>query len=267
MENSYKAANVSYSPRVESSDPKTFEKIKSISTSPYKTLQPHGIEKFYITQHKKNAHREIELISNRIEQLKKSEEKARKKIEIAQKKAEQIHKAKERHDLQAHEKEIHKEIRKLEEEEQRKKNREEKDRRFENIRAYQEAIINEKRLVAEETKKKSREFDSMSKQFRGLVEQEKNERKALRYNEAAQHKHRKGQSHHEYKTYLKEEYERRITEEKNAHLELLNQKKELEKYEAELVSRLANTEQNQIEALKNLESLAKVSLFHLGLRP
>lgn len=267
MDNSYKAANVSYSPRGPISDPKGFEKLKSLSSSPYKTLQPHGIEKFHLTQHKKNAHKEIELISNRIEQLKKCEEKARKKIEIAQKKAEQIYKAKERKDLHAQEKEIHKEIRKLEEEEQRKKNREEKERRFENIKAYQEAILNEKRLNAEETKKKSKEFDIMSKQFRELVEQEKNEKKAIRYNEAAQHKHRKGQSHHEYKTYLKEEYEKRITDEKNAHLELINQKKQLEKYEAELVSRLANTEQNQIEVLKNLESLAKVSLFHLGLRP
>ena len=257
--------SATYSPRYEKPDP-NIEKFKSTSSSPYKTLQPHGIEKFYITQNKKNVHREIEQISNRINQLIKNEEKAKKKIEIAQKKAEQINKAKERNDYKSQEKEMHREVRKIEEEEQRKKNREEKDRRAENIRAYQEAILNERKVVAEDVKKKSKELDSIRKQFKNLVEQEKNERKAIRYNEASEHKHRKGQSQHVYTTYLKEEYEKRITDEKNAHLELINKKKELERYEAELVTRLANTEQTQTEVLKNLESLAKVSLFHLGLR-
>lgn len=256
---------LSYSPRYEKPDP-SIEKLKSSSISPYKTLQPHGIEKFYLTQNKKNTHREIEHISNRINQLIKNEEKAKKKIEIAQKKAEQINKAIERHGQKIQEKEISREVRKIEEEEQRRKNREEKERRAENIRAYQEAIFNERKGVAEDVKKKSKELDCIRKQFRSLVEQDKNERKAVRYNEASEHKHRKGQSQHVYTTYLKEEYEKRISDEKNAHLELMNRKKELERYEAELVGRLANTEQTQNEVLKNLESLAKVSLFHLGLR-
>jgi hypothetical protein len=254
----------SYSPR---SDRQDGDKLKSLSSSPYKTLQPHGIEKFYISQNKKNVHREIEQVSNRINQLIKNEEKAKKKIEIAQKKAEQINRAKERHGQKIQEKEMHREVRKIEEDEQRRKNREEKERRFENIRAYQEAIFIDRKNQAEDVKKRSKEFDGIRKQFKALVEQEKNERKAIRYNEAAEHKHRKGQSQQVYTTYLKDEYEKRIIDEKNAHLELLNKKKELEKYEAELVNRLANTEITQTEVLKNLESLAKVSLFHLGLRP
>jgi hypothetical protein len=54
-------------------------KIKSSSTSPVKARSSNGLEKFYISQHRKQALVELELVSNRINQLQKLEEKAKKK--------------------------------------------------------------------------------------------------------------------------------------------------------------------------------------------
>ena len=242
-------------------------KLTSQSTSPSKYRDSNGLEKFHITKERKNAHKEVEIINNRINQLIKFEEQAKKKIDFAQKKAEQIQKAKERHGVDIKDKEFHKEIRKIEEEEQRKRNRDEKDRRFMNIKNYQEMILNEKRNLAQETKRQSKELDALQKHFKMLVEQQKNERKNIRYTEVIEHKQRKDINQNCYSVSLKEEYEKRIAQEKAVHQELINKKKELEKYEAELIQKLANTEQNQAEVLKNLESIANVSLFHLGLRP
>ena len=239
----------------------------SHSTSPTKYRDSAGIEKYYITQERKNANKDVELINNRINQLIKFEEKAKKKIEIAEKKAEQIQKAKERHSLTIREKEKYKEMKKIEEDEQRKKNREEKEKRISNIQNFQEMIVSEKKNIAQETKKKSRELDALQKNFKMLLEQQKNERKNIRYTEVVENKQKKDVHYNNYNLYLKEEYEKRIAMEKAAHIELINKKKELEKYEADLIQKLANTEVNQVEAMKNLESLAKVSLFHLGLRP
>ena len=242
-------------------------KLMSQSTSPSKYRDSHGIEKFYITKERQNAHKELELVNNRINQLIKFEENAKKKIDIAQKKAELIQKAKERHIVDIKEKEFHKEIRKSEEEEQRKRNRGEKDKRFMNIKNYQEMILNEKKALAKETKRQSKELDALKHNFRMLVEQQKNERKNIRYTEVIEHKQRKDINQNYYSANLKEEYEKRISQEKAIHLELINKKKELEKYQAEIAQNLTNTELSQEEALKNLENLAKVSLFHLGLRP
>ena len=242
-------------------------KLASQSTSPTKYRESHGLEKFYTTQERRNAHKEVELINNRINQLIKFDEGAKKKIEIAQKKTELIYKAKERHTEDTKEKELQKELKRIEEEEQRRRNREEKERRISNIKNYQEMILNERKILAKETKRQSKELDALQKHFKTLVEQQKNERKNIRYTEVVEHKQRKELTQNQYSVSLKEEYEKRISQEKAVHLDLINKKKELEKYEAEIVQSLANTELNQTEAMKNLESLAKVSLFHLGIRP
>jgi hypothetical protein len=240
--------------------------IKSQSSSPAKMRSANGLEKFYISQHRKQALFELELVSNRIQQLQKLEEKAKKKIEIAQKISEQIQRAKERHELELQSKELLKELKRIEEDEQRRKNKEEKDRREEKIREFKESILKERKVAAKQTKVRSRELDLMSKEQKILFEKEKYDRKYFRYHEAAEHRQRQDYVKNKYSVFLKEEYEKRISEEKNAHLELVHRKKELEKKEAELVSRLANTEKLEIMALKNLECLAKVPLFHLGLR-
>ncbi|OMJ78219.1 hypothetical protein SteCoe_22022 [Stentor coeruleus] len=242
-------------------------KLTSQSLSPKKNLDSNGLEKFYITQDRKNANREIEIISNRINQLIKVEEKAKKKIEMAHQKAELIQKAKERKTSDVKDKELYKEIRKIEEEELRRKNREDKDKRFVNIKNLQDEIFIEKRRMAEETKKKSKELENMKKDFKMMVEQQKAEKKNARYGAVVEHKQRKDVHRNYYTSSLKEEYEKRIADEKAHHLDLINKKKELEKYEAEVIQRLANTEQNQVAVLKHLETLAKVSLFHLGIRP
>ena len=242
-------------------------KLTSQSTSPTKYRESHGIEKFYTTQDRRNAHKEVELINNRINQLIKLDEKAKKKIEVAQKKTELIYKAKERHSEDTKEKDLQKKLKRIEEEEQRRRNREEKERRIINIKNYQEMILSEKKALAKETKRQSKELDGLQKNFKMLVEQQKNERKNIRYNEVIEHKQRKDMTQNQYSVSLKEEYEKIIAQEKAMHLELINKKKELEKYEAQIIQNLANTELNQNEAMKNLESLAKVSLFHLGIRP
>lgn len=242
-------------------------KLTSQSTSPSKYRETHGIEKFYITQERKNANKEVELINNRINQLIKFEEKAKRKIDLAQQKTELIYRAKDRHTEDIREKEQQKALKRLEEEDQRRRNREEKERRVMNTKNYQEMILNEKRALAKETKRQSKELDALQKHFKMLVEQQKNERKNIRYTEVIEHKQRKDLTQNHYSVSLKEEYEKRIAQEKAVHIDLINQKKELEKYEAEIVQSLANTELNEVEAMKNLETLAKVSLFHLGLRP
>jgi hypothetical protein len=238
----------------------------SHSSSPSKYYS-NGIQKFHITQDRKMAVQEVENANNRINQLIKFEEKAKKKIEIAQKKTELIQKAKERHENEIKNKELQKELKKQEEEEQRKKNREEKEKRLKHIENCQEMIINEKKKIAVETKRQSRELDALQKHFKKLIEQQKNERKNIRYTEVIEHKQKKDIHLNNYNLSLKEEYERRIAQEKAVHIDLINRKKELEKYEVEIIQKLENTEHNQVEALKNLEALAKVSLFHLGLRP
>lgn len=266
LKNDTQISFASYSPKAAKPEVINSTKAISQSASPVKTRDPNGLEMFYLMQSKKNAIKEIEIVNNRISQLIKTEEKAKKKIEIAQRKAEQIQKAKERHNLDVKDKELQKEIRKIEEEQIRKKNREDKIRRVDNIKSYQDMIFKDRQINAKEIKDRSKEHDALHKQFRTVVEQQKNEKKVSRYTEASEHKQRKGVNVSSYQQQLKEEYEKRIATEKAAHLDLLNKKKELEKYESQIVSRLANTEQTQNEALKNLEALAKVSLFHLGLR-
>lgn len=256
-----------YSPTKIKHGLKESNKSTSQSTSPIKFKDPNGIEMFYLMQTKKNAIKEIEIINNRINQLVKTEEKAKKRIEIAQKKAEQISKAKERHALDIKDKDLQKVIRKIEEEEIRKKSKEDKIRRVNNIKNYQEMILRERQISAKEIKEKSKEYDALHKHYKSVVEQQKNEKKINRYTEAASHKKQKGEKKVSYNQQLKEEYERKIAAEKAAHLELLAKKKELERYESEVINRLAHTEQTQIEAFKNLEAVAKVSLFQLGFRP
>lgn len=253
-----------YSPRGESPFYKQLSKPVSHTSSPYKS---HGIEKYLQSQQTKAAQTEVLLIKNRISQLIKSEEKAKKKIELAQRKAEKILQVKDRHDLDQYVKHQIKGQKKQDEENLRKKNKELKEKTFDKIKSYQAIIANEKKHLAQETKKKSKEFESLMKSLKKSILTEKIEKKSKRYTEALKIKHQKIESLQNYNSGLLEEYKQKIIDEKNMQAELGLKKKQLEAFEAELVQRLQNTQQCQVEVLKNLESLAKVSLFQLGIRP
>lgn len=242
------------------------EHYTSHSPSPIKPRNSNGLEKFYISQHKKNALHELELINNRITQLKKQELNAKRKIELAQKFSEQIVKAKERHYLENQAKELWKELKEMEEHQQRKRNQEEKLKRTEKIKKYQLEILREKKTSAQLVKNKSRELDKQGQELKKMMERQKYEMKYSRYTEALEFKQRQESVKEDFLVCLKDEYEKKIAEEKYEHLQLINRKKELEKMESELVSRFANTVKLEENALKDLESVAKVSMFQLGFR-
>ena len=240
--------------------------FNSHSPSPIKPINSNGLEKLYISQHKKNALHEVELINNRIAQLKSLEDKAKRKTNLANRFSELIVKAKERHYLENQAKELWKELKLMEEHQQRKKNLEEKLKRTEKIKKYQREILREKKISAQLIKNKSRELDKQGQELKKIIERQKYEMKYSRYAEALEYKHRQESAKEEFLVCLKDEYEKKIAENKSEHLQLITRKKDLEKMETELVNRLANTVKLEENALKDLESVAKVSLFHLGLR-
>lgn len=245
---------------------KLSDNYKSHTPSPIKTRSSNGLEKYYISQHKKNAARELEFVSNRIAQLQKQESKAKRKIELAQKYSEQINRAKERHCLENQAKELWKELKQMEEMQQRQKNKELKEKRTENIKKFQLDILKERKLTAQKIKIKSKELDKQYQEQRKIMIKEKYEKKYLRYNEVLELKQKQENIKEDFLVYLKDEYEKKIAEEKSEHLQLINRKKELEKLEVEMINKFAHTSKVEENALKDLESVAKVSLFHLGLR-
>lgn len=238
----------------------------SHTPSPMKTRSSNGLEKYYISQHKKNAVRELEFVSNRIAQLQKQESKAKRKIELAQKFSEQINRAKERHCLEIQTKELLKELKQMEEMQKRQKNKELKEKRNENIKKFQLDLLKERQLTAQKIKTKSKELDKLNQEQRKMMIKEKYDKKYLRYNEVLELKQKQENIKEDFLVYLKDEYEKKIAEEKSEHLQLMNRKKELEKLELEMVHKFANTSKVEENVMKDLESIANVSLFHLGLR-
>ena len=240
--------------------------VLSASSSPTKYRETHGIEKFYLSRKKKQMETEVELISNKINLLLKLENEAKRKTEIAKHKAENIKKAQERNELKLKEREILKEVRKREEESLRKRNLKQKQKSLETKRNLQESIYKERRNFARVIKQQRHEFDEESRSFKERLKRQKSQIKHERIGEMMQHKANSQYFTIKIKKDLKQAYEDRISEEKTAYLDLMRQKAELEKQEAELIQTYAKTLSQEKETFKILETVSKVPLYQLGFR-
>lgn len=235
-------------------------------SSPLKTRNYNGIEKFLTSQQKKKTELEIELISNKIKMIMKLEAKAKKKIEIALKKSEEIQKIKARNEQKLKENEEIKEIKKKKQEEQRKKNIEEKEKRNQAIKTIQDTILKEKRDYAMIVKQQKADLDEMTKNFHETIRRQKSRIKSSRISEVLKNKVKSENFANKFMKNLKLAYEEKIAKEKEIYIEYLKKKEELEKQEAEVIQSYTKTISFEKRTLKNLEAVANVSLNQLGFR-
>ena len=254
----------SFTPNPVSPDHKTPQ--LSSPSSNAKNRESNGIEKFIIAQQKKQAEAEIILVQNKINLLLKLETDARKKTEIARKKAEEIKKIKARNELKEKEKEILKEEKKKEEDLQRKKNYEERKKRTHEIKNLQNTIFREKQEFAKEVKKQKKKFDELSTSFREMIKKQKNQIKNTRIAEVNNFKAKSDFFAYKIMENLKQTYKDKIEREKQEYLMILDQKKELEKKEAEVIQSYTKTLSFERETFQKLENVANVPIFNLGFR-
>ena len=196
----------------------------------------------------------------------KLDDKTKKRTEVARKKAEELHKVKTRNELKIKEREMIKQIRQKEEEEQRRKNLEQKKKSILAKKNLEELIFKEKKEYAKIVKKQRSELDDIYKSYKDMIRKQKTKIKSGRISEVIQHKLKSETYANQFTTNLRQEYEDKISKEKEAYLELLKKKKQLEKHEAELIQNYTKTLNQEIETFKTLETVANIPLFHLGFR-
>lgn len=234
--------------------------ISSSTTSPLRAHNQSGIEKFLTTQRKKQIAYEIDIVSNKINLLIKLEQKAHKHIDKAKKQAEEIQKAKIRNESKSRAKGEVREIKTKEIEEMRKKNIEEKKKRVINIKNMQESILREKKEYAKKVKNDKAEIDEINKSFRDMIQKQKTERRCKRVHEVNQHKIQSQSFASKMTQQLKKAYEEKIAIEKESYLELMRQKSLLEKREAEIAEKYTKIVEDEVQAFKQLEEIAKIKM-------
>ena len=200
-----------------------------------------GVEKLQLYNKNKQLAEEIGLVSNKINVILKLESKTRRNYEKEKKIAEEAFQKKARNELKVKEKETWLELKKKEVEDLRKRNYSDKLKRKLAIRALQNSIIRERLDYAKEVKKNRTELDHIGRTYKQQLKQQKLIMKTNRKKEAIQFKNKSDTITMKFTESLKQAYQDKIAYEKKVYLELLNQKKELEKKEAEVIQNYSKT--------------------------
>ena len=211
------------------------------STSPFsnRVVEPHGIEKYLATLERKNADKYNEILNNRIAKLIKEEENSKKQMMIAEKKTLAMMNNRERHMKEMKYKEMIRNIKKQQEEEQRVKNFLEREQRKQNLSDVHYEILTQKRRDFQEIKKNGELGCHALHEFKDIIGQKRLEKVQIMKFQTESKKKNRSRSQLNYKCQLRQEYERKIEEEKEMYLQSLNKRKELEAKESELLQKIS----------------------------
>ena len=206
-----------------------------------RSVEPHGIEKYLITQERKNAEKYNFILANRIQKLLKEEENAKRLAEMAHNKTIAMMSNHERKLKEVQFKEMVKKKRQEQEEELRMKNFIERERRKNYMNQMQHSIIKQKQEVFKEIKKNEELGDQALCHFKSLIEQKKVEKAQVFKFQVELRKENRSRSHLNYKSKLRQEYEDRIQEEKISFENTLLKRKELEAMESQLMQKMSQS--------------------------
>jgi hypothetical protein len=243
----------------------TFE-LTSPSYSPMPRNNGKGTDKFLQHQKLLQLQESISCSSNKIKLLSILETKVKKKIHKALYQAEALEKAKSRNELKSKEKNQFKEARMKEEEELREKNRMEKQRMNRKISETREKALKEKKESAKEIKKHRIEYDELCRNYRKMMQEHNAKGKYNIIAEATKQKSKLEEFASRSAIKLKKAYEDKISKEKEAYLQMLKHKEEVEKKAQEAAFSYTKLINDEIAALSALQHIAKVPLKSLGYR-
>jgi hypothetical protein len=211
------------------------------SNSPFgnRLIEPHGIQKYLATLERRNADRYNEILSNRIAKLMKEEENNKKQMLITEKKTLAMMNNRERHQKELQYKEMIRKLKQEKEEEQRVKNFMEREKRKQNLYDISHDILRQKQNAVSEIRRTSAVGDHALHQFKDLISKKRAEKVQIVKFQTEARKNNRSRSQFNYKSILRQEYERKIEEEKELYTQSLVKRKKLEAMESDLLQKVS----------------------------
>lgn len=214
---------------------------KSISPTSRIFLDPHGIEKYHLSQQRKNIEKHNVNLENRIKKLLKEDKNSKRLAQLAQKRTEIMSKNHERHLQEIQYKNHLQKQKKQQEDDQRIKNYLQREKRKYMIKKHEDFLHREKCKVVSEIKQNKTIGEIALQKYKDAIERKKAEKIQIMKFHIETKKESRSRSQMVYRSQLRIEYEKRIAEEKENFMKTLMKRKELEAIESGMMQKVSQS--------------------------